>query len=160
MKGFSLIEIILGLGLFAVLMVAVNVTLVSTLRDSRKASAVAIVKQEGGLALSLMEKAIKVGQSVTCLSATEVSLVQADNSVLNFTLDTVNHRLTSTTGLLTGSNVTVSADPSCAAVFSCSASSVNICFNVETATGVGTSDKAGLTGIKFQTLVSLLNTSL
>jgi hypothetical protein len=157
--GLSLIEVILGLALFSVLMITANVIMVSTLRDARKAEAVAVVKQEGGYAMSLMTSAIKFAQSVSC-SGNSVTILKTDNSNYTFTLDTANKKLISSDGAITSQNVVVNPDGSCGAVFTCGINSVSICYNVETKTGIDASEKAGTSGVKFQTQVSMLNMSL
>lgn len=64
-KGFSLIEILVVLSIFAVIAVIANQVFFSTLRGGSKSEATTLVKQEGNYTLSVIERGLQSAQSVT-----------------------------------------------------------------------------------------------
>ena len=167
--GFSLAELIVGLGLFAVVSVTTNILLFSSLRGSRKAAAVAAVRSEGSYALNSMVGMIRYAQRINGCTSTSVSLVAPDGSDLVYQLDTETSpntiaSVSSRQSNLTSSRVEVSVPdtaPCGGNLFDCPGERlVKICFAVQTPGGadLGGTDKAGSgEGIIFQSQISLRN---
>jgi prepilin-type N-terminal cleavage/methylation domain-containing protein len=158
-KGFSLIEILLGLALFSMAMSTATVIMYSSLRSSRKAAAVAMAKSEGAYALGAMESMIKFATDISCPpGGNSVNVTRLNpGPTIAYTFDTVNHRIASNGAALTSSNVTVTVG-TCPAIFSCSDKTVSICFEIDNASGVDVTDKAGEGGgIKFQSWATSRN---
>jgi len=164
-QGFSLVEILIGMGLLALVAVTVNGLLFSALRGSRKAEAIAVVKTEGSYALNAMLGMIKYAQSITACpgDGNSVSLVAQDGQALSFKWETAtvpnsmaSSSSTATTNL-TSSRVTVSRPISCPRVFDCAGGTrtVKICFAVESANATDVTERAGSSGLVFTSQATL-----
>jgi prepilin-type N-terminal cleavage/methylation domain-containing protein len=159
-QGFSLIEILVGVGLFSVLTVIVTTLMISSIRTSRKAAAVAVAKNEGAYALRAMEEQIRYAADVNCTAGgNSIDLHKiGTNQLITYSLDTSSHQIASSSSHLTSGDVTVDQG-GCPYIFDCTPNSVSICFTVDNANGMDVTDKAGINGIMFQSLVKLLNTN-
>jgi prepilin-type N-terminal cleavage/methylation domain-containing protein len=141
-KGFSLMEVLLGLALFSMAMSTATVVMYSSLRSSRKAAAIAMAKAEGAYALSAMESMIKFATDVNCPAGGQ----RVDVTRLNpgpkiaYTFDSGNHRIASNGAALTSNKVSVS---SCGTTFSCAGKTVEICFEIDNAGGIDVTESAG-----------------
>lgn len=160
-KGFSLLELLVGFALVGILMSTGVVLLFTSLRSSKKASAVGTAKAEGAYALNTISQKVRYAQGITCDLSSPVKLTVnlIDNSYNVYSLNggqlqvvtTAADGTTTPTINLTSNRVTVSA---CAGLFTCDGtnSSVSICFNINLAGDVNEAGSAS-----FQSQVSLRN---
>jgi len=118
-RGFTLIEVVVAIGIFAVLMVGTSLLLVSTLRGAKKAAAQIAVRSEGAWAMDLMSSTLRFSQRVTsCTTGTGISVQLGDGSNVTFACQgsSPDYYLASGSGRLTSTNVAL---VSCANVFVC-----------------------------------------
>ena len=174
-NGFTLLEILIGLGLVATVFSVAGSVLFASLKSTRKAAAVAVAKAEGAYAMRAMSDMIRYAQAVTCQStriqvdrpsqqSSKQSLVYSfDNSVNPAKISSTSGTFVSPGPLqsdLTSSEVRVSLTECGNTMFNCSDQNqvVEICFAVDSASGVDVSDKArGTGGLIFQTQVTVAN---
>lgn len=149
-KAFSLIEILVGLGLFALLGIVTAMMLLSSARGARKAAAVNIAKNEGQYALNAMSQVIRFGKQAVCNSGINLDLTKTDDTVVNYNL--TGGKIVSGPANLTSQKVAVTG---CGGtVFTCSGRNVTICFNIDAASPADVTETAG---ILFRTTVVLRN---
>ncbi len=153
MKGFSLIEIIVGIGLMALISMTATLLLTSSLRSARKAAAIALVKNEGNWILNSMVGMTKYAASISTCNANQLSVLRLDGTTIDYTFSGTS--IASNGANLNSNGVSVS---SCAPVFTCSSSSsVTICFNLEKAGATDVTDRSSVSGIQFKKQVVLRN---
>lgn len=112
LKGFTLVEMVVGVGIFSVVIIMGTLMMVSTIRASKKASAVALVRNEGSSALNIMTSYIRYASSATCDSATSVSISPASGNQFSFTCINVGNNgsyIASNSAVLTSTNVKVTS---------------------------------------------------
>jgi len=169
-KGISLVELIIGMGLFALVSVTANTLLFGSLRSSRKALVVSEVKNEGAYALNAMVAQIRYAKSLISCSNSDIQLIAQDGLPLRYLFDTAPlvDRIASISAMpplynrseaLTSTKIAVSTT-GCpgARMFTCppvGQKTVGICFSAESATATGPSDRAG--NIMFQSQATLRN---
>lgn len=83
-KGFTLIEVVIAIGIFAVLMVGTSLLLVGTLRGAKKASAQIAVRSEGAWAMNTITSTLRYAQRITSCSSSSVSAQLSDGSNISF----------------------------------------------------------------------------
>jgi prepilin-type N-terminal cleavage/methylation domain-containing protein len=176
-KGFSLIEILIGAALFAIVFSTAGVVIFSTLRGSRKTIAVTTAKSEGEYALSVMTDDIKFADKVTC-DATgmklQVDKSSSDRLVYSFDSSVSPDKIKWVSGTLVSPGpitadltsekivVTIPAADCTGVMFVCDAAqnAVKICFAAGNASGTDTSDLVNsVNGIVFKTSVTLINSA-
>lgn len=175
-KGFSLIEILLGMALFAMVMSAAMSVLFTSLKSSRKAAAVTSAKAEGAYALRAMESMIRFATDIECVDSNTIKVYRVKDEEENrqdvIVYELLSNRVasrsanlastpipTSAPRYLTTTDMTVSA-AAClgSAMFTCSGDAVAICFEINNVEGMDLTDKAGVGGgLKFQTWVTARN---
>jgi prepilin-type N-terminal cleavage/methylation domain-containing protein len=160
LKGFSLIEIILGLALFSMVMSSSMVVMYSSLRSSRKAAAIAMAKAEGAYTLGAMEYMIRFAKNVVCNTGNSLTVTRL-NSTTPIVYTFSGSQIASNGAALTSNNVRVS---SCGPTFTCSpvneGKMVEICFQIDNAGGIDVTDRAGAlggNGIRFHSWVTSRN---
>lgn len=120
MRGFTLIEVVIAVGLFATLAIAGNLLLIGTLRGAKKAQAVAVVRSEGSYALGVITDLVRYSRQVIGCSADGASLTVTDLRGQPATLTCMTNGsdayLASNSARLTSTAVTLAA---CTGVFSC-----------------------------------------
>ncbi len=163
-KGFSLIEILLGISLFIIMSATAGAVLVNSLRSARKASATTLAKNEGQYALKTIQQAILFAADATCVSGTTLNYhVENDPTNTLHTYSLNGAAIRADGNPMTSTSVSI-AQGSCTNVFTCSTNgsgfvtTVEICFVINNANGIDVSDTAGISGLKFDTLATLLNT--
>lgn len=72
LRGFTLIEILVSLMIFAILAVVANQILFTTLRGTSKSEVEARVRGEGNYALSVMERALHSSRGIVSCSSNKV----------------------------------------------------------------------------------------
>lgn len=139
-KGFTLVEMVVSIGIFSVVIIMGTLMMVSTIRASKKASAVALVRNEGTSALNIMTSYIRYASAATCTSTSSITITPSNGGQIIFncgTVDNVNYYIASNSARLTSGNVNVS---SCSIFPNCepntSVTSIDIYFSL---TKTGTS---------------------
>lgn len=160
-QGFSLIELLIGMGLVAVLIATANVFLFSSLKTARKAEAQGITKTEGSYAINAMSQLIKFSRKIENCSNSSIQVRRLNNHVVTYSFG--GNKIASAGATLDG-NVNVDLTSSqvvvgqCQgqAVFTCQTdlNAVDICFTVSRAQSTSVEDSAV---VKFDTSVSLRN---
>ena len=120
--GFTLIEVIVAIGVFAVLSVMLSLLLAGTLRGSKKAAALILVRGEGAYAIESMAAQLRFAKSVTSCSTTGgTSVIVKTQAGEDLTFSCLSSGtdvyLASNSARLTTANVKIT---SCASVFTCS----------------------------------------
>lgn len=86
MKGFSLIETLVVVSLFAVIGIVVSQATAVSLTGSRKADATTLVRENLSTAVSTMERKLRSAKSVTCTGGAQSISFRDENDILtNFT---------------------------------------------------------------------------
>lgn len=159
-KGFTLIEVVVAIGVFAVLATVGSVLLFSILRGSKKAAAVAAVRTEGAQVMAALTSHLRFARQVNACTGSLITFTTVDNTSLTFSCLTTgsppNTFLASNSARLTSEAVNLT---SCAAVFSCAPAApltqtVNIKFSL---TRSGATVAEGTASVDFQSEVGLRN---
>ena len=111
MKGFTLIELMVVMVIFAVFSVTLMGMLLATLRGSNKAQLTQVLHQEGDYALTNMARVIRQGKSVDCDTPGQITVENNDGGTIIFSLvsdELVDKIASNSTQFLTGSRGTVS----------------------------------------------------
>ncbi|GEM_PF-6188710 len=74
-KSFTLIELVVVIGLFALLATMTTAMLAATLQGAKKAAAVGLVKNEGSYVINLMTQMLKFSPNITVCGANSVTFV-------------------------------------------------------------------------------------
>lgn len=106
-KGFTLIETVVGVGIFSVVIIMGTLMMVSTIRASKKASAVALIRNEGTNALNIMTSYIRYASALTCTSASSITIIPSSGNQFDFTCS--GNTIASNSASLTSSSVKVSS---------------------------------------------------
>ncbi len=152
-KAFTLIEMVVGIGVFAAVILMGTMMMVSTLRASKKAAAVALVRNEGANALGVMTSFIRYADSITSCASTSLVIKTNNQDTVTFTciVNSSDYYLASNSARLTSVNVKVG---NCG-IFTCGTNSVGINFSLSKA---GTSTLVETTAAStFETTVVLRN---
>lgn len=118
-KAFTLIEVIVAIGVFAVLSVILSLLLAGTLRGSKKAAATILVRGEGAYAMESMAAQLRFAKSVTsCTGGSSVTAKTQAGADLTFSCLSSGEDvyLASNSARLTTANVKIT---NCAGVFTC-----------------------------------------
>ncbi len=160
--GFTLIETLIGVGLFGILLGSVMLLMFTALRSGRKSAAIATVNSEASTAVDAMVQMIKYSEAATCTTPTTLDLVRANQDDLRYILQSGQIASISAgrTTFLTSTNLNVLSS-GCGSMFSCTNNgrTVEICFDAVASVGFDTSGHAGGgTGeVRYQTEVTLRN---
>lgn len=176
-KGFTLIEILVVVGILAIIAVIASNIFFTTLRSSGKTKVLTKVKENGDYALSVMERLVRDSQEVVtntdnkiCESGMNyIKLKRQDGSMMEFGCleeGTANGRIASNSARLTSSEVKVDTcvfDCSCPAAYpNCTSEGTK--FYPKTVTIKFTLSQAAATvrpeeeaSVNFQTTVSTRN---
>ncbi|OGC92854.1 hypothetical protein A2899_01375 [Candidatus Amesbacteria bacterium RIFCSPLOWO2_01_FULL_49_25] len=157
--GFTLVEILVAIGLLAVIGTSTSVLLMTSLRGARKATAIAMVKNEAEFAQSAMGQMVRYAKSITSCSATKLDIVRLNGDDVSYQL-TGGVIASSSSKLSEAINLTsdrVAVSGCTGTMFSCSGNVVNVCFTANAAKGIDVTDTAGSGGIKFDSSITLRN---
>ncbi len=141
--GFTLIETLVGVGVFAVLAAMTSIMLFAALRGARRAAAVAQVRNEGSYAMGVMSQKLRFASGVPdCTVPNSVTFTSAPNNGVT-TFSCAGTSITSTGPNLISSKVQTAG---CSITCSPTGDQVNIVFTLVPA-GVPQSvvDKASVT---------------
>lgn len=156
-KAFSLVEIVVALGLFAILATTISTLLLTTLRGARKSAAIGIVKNEAQTAMTSMAQTLRFAQSVDCSVADQVTVVDQNGGTVVYQYQLASTRIMRGLVALTSPNSVVSRC-GITSVFICSGRVVDICFTADAAGAADVTTQAeGATGIRFEARVTLRN---
>lgn len=72
-RGFSLVELLIAVGIFAIVAVVTTQSLSSSLRNSRKSDAIRKTRENVDYALSSMERLLRNAQEVNCTNPNTLS---------------------------------------------------------------------------------------
>ncbi len=113
-KGFSLIELIIVIGLIAMLMLAISSSLLMSIISSNRIRKATATKQAGNYALDQMQSLIRNSKDITVCNSSSVTVTNSDGS--DSIIELKEGRLViNTTNYLTPSNVVVNTS----ALFTC-----------------------------------------
>lgn len=152
MKGFTLIEAVLAVGVFALLAVTGALLLFSTLRGAKKAAAAIEVRSQGANAMGVMTQLLRYATQVTSCSSSQITFTASDGSQGNFSCVGDDY-LAYGSGRLTSTKVKI---VSCVNVFDCSGDNqVKINFSLQTNINPTFTDESSR--INFESQVELRN---
>lgn len=97
-KGYSLIEVLLAVTLIAVIMIAATQFLFTTLSGTGKATALAVIKQNGDHAVGVIDRRIRDAQSVDCPTADSLLLTYTSATDTTFSITAFRVTLTTVSG--------------------------------------------------------------
>lgn len=83
-QGFSLIELIIAIGIFAVVTVIVTQAIASSLTGVKKSDSTTKVRENLEFVVSTMERRVRNAKDVICISTTEVEYTTTENETLGF----------------------------------------------------------------------------
>jgi prepilin-type N-terminal cleavage/methylation domain-containing protein len=110
-KGFSLIELIVVVGLLAILMLAISSSILMSVISSNRIRTVTITKQAGNYALDQIQSMIRNAKDISICDPAIVSIVHSDGSSSVLSTQTnngVNRIISNSDVFLTPANVSVS----------------------------------------------------
>lgn len=155
-------ELLMGIGLMAILLLSANVLLFTSFRSARKAAAITIANSEGAYALKSMEQLIKFSRAATCNSSTRLTVSTLTNQSVIYELTAA--KIASTSGAMTRNMTTgrVRVSACSGTMFTCSPDgrTVSICYYVENVGGTDVTTLAGGisgSGVQFRTQVAMRN---
>jgi len=90
-KAFTLVEIMVSVGLMSILAIGVNTYFISSLRSARKAATNAIVKSEGEQIQTNIVQMVKFAKRINVCTATSLSILANDGSDVTYSV--VSNRL-------------------------------------------------------------------
>jgi len=90
LKAFTLVELMVVIGLMSVLAVGVNTYFISSLRSARKAATVSIVKNEGEQIQADIVYATKFAKRINSCSSTSINLLAGDGSTIIYSITGTN----------------------------------------------------------------------
>jgi len=133
-RGFTLIEVVVAVGVFALLSIILSLLLVGSLRGSKKAAASILVRGEGAYALENMTSLLRYFSTISVCNGSNLVATNQKGEVLNLACIQAgaDRYLASNSARLTSSKTQV---VSCANVFACSTDfrSLHITFGLQTA---------------------------
>lgn len=157
-SGFTLIETVLAVGVFAMVAVSGGLLLFSTLRGAKKAAAVIIVRSQGANAIGTMTQLLRYAVEVTSCSGSQLAFTAIDGSKGVFRCQNVNGDtyLASGSGRLTSPAVQIL---DCNTVFTCipdapATKNVSINFSLKRANAFSTDQ---FSQINFDSQIGLRN---
>jgi prepilin-type N-terminal cleavage/methylation domain-containing protein len=107
-KGFSLIEILVVMSIFAALAVIATQSLVTSLNGVKKTDNSAKVRQSLDFALSVIERQLRNADSVNC-GANRIDYVDKDGVSTSFSYDSYSQSIASGSSLLTSDAILVTS---------------------------------------------------
>jgi type II secretory pathway component PulJ len=157
--GYSLIEVLLAIGLMAAILSLTSLMLFSVLRSARKSAAVAAAKTEGAYAMRAIERMVRYAGDISCPAGNlKVTLLNKDT----ITYGLAGGVISSNSAALTSDTLVINACTG--GIFNCDIStagkSVRICFVINKAAGTDVTDFAdsnGTGGVTFQSQLPIRN---
>jgi len=117
--GFSLIEMLIVLSIFAVLGIVITQTLSSSLRGSKKSESVGLVRENAEQVFNVIERRLRGASMIDCNNSTQIKLqfyLVNDSAPHYFTCDVTTGIVSYDTQKLSSSNATTTCNfsPFCA----------------------------------------------
>ncbi|MFH0863898.1 MAG: type II secretion system protein [Candidatus Gottesmanbacteria bacterium] len=103
-KGFSLIEMLVAIGLMASVGSIAMIILFTSIKGANKGDVMRDVKQNGEYAISMMENMIRSAKSATCNGADQLTILNTDKYTTTFSL--VGNKIASEGATTTGNYLT------------------------------------------------------
>lgn len=161
-QAFTLVEVIVTVGVFAVLMATVSVMMLGILRGGLKSATTGKARNEGSYAMSVMADQLKYARKmVNCFQngSNSMTFLTDDETSRTFTLNLTTEAIEIDGNRITSDAVVVAQGSCTGGVFKCdmaheAAQEVTLCFTVDSAQAIGTS---GSSPVDFQTQVVLRN---
>jgi len=146
-KGFSIIEILVVVGIFAMIAVIATQAVVSSLTSARKAEASILVKENLDYTVSVMERKLRNAQSIESCSSSRIDYIDSEGEDARFRCINVggsNGRVENEDDRLTSDEVIVTeCEFACTAGTADVPSLVNISLEAEKKdTGIANEDKS------------------
>lgn len=82
--GFSLLEMVVALAIISGISVVLSQVFLTTVRTNTKTEVIKDLKQNGDVALEAITRAVQSAKSITCDSATSLTVVNADATTNTF----------------------------------------------------------------------------
>ena len=117
-KGYTLIEMLIVIVVFATISIVSSETIILTLRGTYKANAISAVRQNVDYAMSAMEGQLRGAKRITSVcnstSSSQISFVDQNNNPITFSCVGINNNnlpasIASSSGTLTANTITISA---------------------------------------------------
>jgi len=106
--GYSLMEVMIAIGVFALLAVLVTQALVVSLKSVRKSDAQNRVRANLDSAVSVMERQLRNANSIdTCTGGLGITYRDTKNNLTSFTCNLSNHYIASGSARLTSTDVNI-----------------------------------------------------
>jgi len=121
-KGFSLIEMLISIALFAIVSVISTQSLANSLKNSRKSESLSKARENVDYALSTMERLLRNAQDLSC-SADHKTLTYTDeyDSITTLSCNAAGKYIASGSSRLTSTDVNVYCNDATAYPFTCPA---------------------------------------
>lgn len=160
-SGFSLIELIIVIGLIAMLMLAISSALLMTIVSSNRIRTATKTKQAGNYALDQVQALIRNAKDLTTCNSTIVTVINQDGTPTSIVLDNA-RILSNVSTYLTPSGTTASAN----VLFTClpdetppllntqKTNLIKVSFDLKDANGARTTENPTL---HFETSINLRN---
>lgn len=110
-KGFTLVEMVVLMGVIAIVGVMISNLFLTNLRTAAKTKALTEVKQNGDYVLSVMERMIRNAREVSDYNALSITVINPDEGTTVFRCENDgDEKITSNSAALTSIKVRVSSD--------------------------------------------------
>jgi prepilin-type N-terminal cleavage/methylation domain-containing protein len=120
-KGFSLIEALVVLSIFATLSVVATQALITSFRGVKKTDNSAKVRQSLDFALSVIERQLRNADSVSCPSSGRVDYIDKDGFPTYFSYDPISQSIASGPAALTSDAILITS-----ASFTCTSQTLSV----------------------------------
>ncbi|HCR35776.1 hypothetical protein A2130_00635 [Candidatus Woesebacteria bacterium GWC2_33_12] len=106
-RGFSLIEILVVISIFAVIGILTTRSIFLTIRGAKKSDSLVRVRENVNYAMGVMERQIRNAQSIDCVSSTASIIYYTALEGVDSTISCVDDYIASGSGRLTSSDIVV-----------------------------------------------------
>lgn len=110
LSGYTLMELVITIGLIGFIMTTATTLLFAILRSESKASALAVIKQNGDHAIGFIEREARFARSAICTAGPTLEIVDIDGVMTAISIDAATDRLQYSVGptFLTSDGLVVS----------------------------------------------------
>ncbi len=119
-KGFSLIELLIAIFIFAVIGVLTTSAISLTLRSSKKSDSLVRVRENVNYSLAVIERQIRNSESVDCVTSTSTNLKYTTAEGIDSTFSCISSYIASGASRLSSGDVSVTG-----CTFSCTKTDLN-----------------------------------
>ncbi len=157
-KSFTLIELVVVIGLFAMLGTMTTLMLAAALRGAKKAAAVGLVKNEGAYAINVMTQMLKFSSGISVCGANSVTFVPGaggGSATMSCVTAGTDKYIASGSARLTSNQVTVNnCSITCDTGEPLTTKKINVSFDLQRANAAFAAEKATA---HFETQITLRN---